>query len=483
MKDITTHAAATEAALSPVERALDKYTIKAGVETGLIKRDDVDFALLDMLVALYSSDPDMDIDSIALMEETRFGEMYRRCTESLQGRVWDKTEPEKDRPGEYKAITGSPAKSLYKMQTLRRMVQTRVMERYTPRTPRLIHEPDAIRFLELLIGLFPNVVDPRETATAVRLILENIHNSCGTPGASFTQACLWMVSPVTGGVGKSEFLKAFGRACDSLGIDAATVNFETRHITPSCGLHTVVIDPDIPKFDPESEIGATINKIIDRDPFPYDIKYGAAGLVRSYATVIVASNYYPYDANERRFAEVKYLSPNLRFLPQEDKEHYIPYWNRQGEMADAIVELFRVVPFVGDVPYFEYDDDASGIKPLKKMSNQYAETLDYVHRMLDIAPDLETLTPPGLAARMVNSGILPLDEKKLQKTLLAKMVAYAKSRNAIKEAKSRVDPARCLVDWRQFRDFSADAEGDDTGLGATRAKWNSLVDALRKEAL
>ena len=59
-----------------------------------------------------------------------------------------------------------------------------------------------------------------------------MNNSCGTPGASFRQKALRLVSYKNGGTGKSHFLNGFNNACSLLGLDAEYHTFRHASLLP-----------------------------------------------------------------------------------------------------------------------------------------------------------------------------------------------------------------------------------------------------------
>jgi hypothetical protein len=80
-----------------------------------------------------------------------------------------------------------------------------------------------------------------------------------------------------------------------------------------------------------------LNKIIDNVEYVVEYKYGDELYSKSKITMILNSNYMPYDRNDRRYGIVNYYPVQVKFLPKDIKEKWFSLsdeeWNNLFEQA------------------------------------------------------------------------------------------------------------------------------------------------------
>ena len=495
MNDKDTTAENGDSALQAMTQVVDSYIIQNGPATGLIKMADIDFAIVEALVAYFRHTP----DSLGIMDRLSTSREFHRAFsalhESLAGKVWTGRMFEKEEKDGEKTTTKAypetktPRCGINYETDMAKRVQEMIIEDYRPMTPTLAHTPDAKRYLEICKALFPNVVKPYALANGLRNFIENVHNSCNTEGAEFAQKALWLYSLKTGGVGKSHFINNLVRACDKLGIDSHRENFGGQWLSPTIGFHTITISEDTPKLD--TSTAETLNKLIDRSEFGYNIKFGASGNAKSYTTMLLASNYESYESNTRRYDQVEYLQTNLETLTPDEKTKYFPLWNDNEKAVDLIAELFTVCPFKSEhAPWTKVKNDMSDIlsdasstrtEEKVDVGTRYYSTLLAIQETLDgdyeNCPDFTRMRPCKFAKYMAETcGCKRDDAPGRLVTFLAELMSKDQLRS--NKCEGRTPILTLPIDWTVFAtrfscgDFD---ENEGNPLDAIANEWDALI--------
>ena len=482
-----------ESALQAMTQVVDSYIIQDGPATGLIKMADIDFAIVEALVAYFRQSPNsLDVlDKLATSKE--FHRVFSDLHQELSGKVWTgKMLEREEKDGEKTTTkaypeTKTPRCGINYEAEIAKRVQEMIIDDYQPTTPTLEHDPDAKRYLEICKALFPNVLKPYALANGLRNFVENVHESCNTDGAEFVQKALWLYSLKTGGVGKSHFINNLVRACEKLGIDSHKENFGGQWLSPTVGFHTVTISEDTPKLD--TSTAETLNKLIDRSEFGYNIKFGASGNAKSYTTMLLASNYESYESNTRRYDQVEYLQTNLETLTPDAKTKFFPLWNDNEKAVELIVELFKVCPFRSEHGAWskandkmaDITSDLTGEKI--DVGTRYYSTLLAIQETLDgdydDQPDFSKIRPCKFAKFMAETCGCKRDDA------LARLITFLtelKSKGQLRsnQCEGRTPIQMLRLDWTVFAthftcgDYS---DNEDNPLEAIADEWNALINS------
>ena len=330
--------------------ALDRYRVRGEGELvdGLIVDIYEDQALVDALSA-YLLASGLSVDEVENLNYCggRFTEIWGRLVESLRGQIWVGREMRTLENGGSVPKTRYPVYSTAKRKAVFDAVKGRIWKDWVPATPTLEHVPDAGRFVELCSRIFPNVKRPHDVLNAIRSLVENVHAACGTPGAVHRQKAAWLYSHRTGGTGKGVFLSALSHALRRLGVDSAYAPLDdSQYVSPAIGMHTVSVCDDVPRLS--ASMAERLNNVIDQAYFSFNEKYGAKGSRKSVATLICASNWVPFEQNTRRWSLMEYQPVRLDVLSDATRRKYLPYWDDEEGRVEAIVELFRVAPFLSE---------------------------------------------------------------------------------------------------------------------------------------
>ena len=498
MDNTVTMAANGDSALQSMTDVIDSYIITDGTAKGLIKKADIDFAIIEALVEFFrhSSGSIEVVDRLANTRE--FHQAFSALHDSLKDKVWTgrmlkETKHQGDEVEKTESpITESPRCGMNYEAEIAKNVQERLIASYAPATPTLEHDPDAKRYLEICKALFPNVMKPHALANGMRDFIENIHNSCHTDGAEFRQKALWLYSLKTGGVGKSHFINNLVSACDRLDIDTHKENFGGQWLSPTVGFHTVTISEDTPKL--ASSTAETLNKLIDRSEFGYNIKFGASGNAQSYTTMLLASNYESYESNTRRYNQVEYLQTNLETLTNEKRAKYFPLWKNDDGAVELIVELFKVCPFKaehGEWDKVEEENLLADATPIIVRHNtvrkvdvgtRYYSTLIAIQETLagdyyNDSPDFTRMRPCKFAKYLAETYGCKREDA------LARLITFLselKSKGLLRSSQSEGRTPIQMVprDWTVFKtDFTCgdfNDNGDDP-MEAIAGEWDALI--------
>ena len=492
MHDKDTTAENGESALHAMTQVIDSYIINDGTAKGLIRKADIDFAIVEALVA-YFRHSFGSIEVVDRLANTReFHQAFIAIHDSLKDKIWTGRILEEESHQGDKVVkiqypqTESPRCGMNYENEIAKRVQEMIIDDYTPTTPVLEHDPNAKRYLEICKALFPNVLKPYALANGLRNFIENIHESCHTEGAEFAQKALWLYSLKTGGVGKSHFINNLVRACDKLGIDSHKENFGGQWLSPTIGFHTITISEDTPKLD--TSTAETLNQLIDRSEFAYNIKFGAAGNAKSYTTMLLASNYESYESNTRRYDQVEYLQTNLETLTPDEKTKYFPLWNDNAVAVELIAELFMVCPFRSEHKAWSKAKDkrtditSDMVDDKIDVGTRYYSTLLAIQETLDgdydQQPDL--MRPCKFAAKYMaeTCGCKRDDAPGRLVTFLTELMSKDQLRSNKSEGRTPIKMRR--INWTVFKsnytcgDFD---ENEGNPFEAIANEWDALIAA------
>lgn len=370
-------------------------------------------------------------------------------------------------------VLTSPIAGIRYFNTIKDVVATELQEAFIEDTPTLTHNPDAKKFLNTLSAMFPNVCDAKDCANAMRSFFENVHASCHTPGARDSQSCLWLVSHHVGGTGKSYFMRKLAEVLTEMGVDNAfKILSGTRQgfIDMDMGQHTVVFSEDTPKLN--ESLAEIVNNIIDKSEYGYNEKYGRKGTARSFANLVIGSNYESFEDNTRRYNQVEFIGVNLEKLPEEMKMR-LPLWDKPEEYKQAIRILFETVPFGVEFKYAKRKSaDIIRARDLGIL-NDIQATLAEMERCH--CPST-SLRPSAFVKRMIDLDIKDIREKSETTTILIKFLTQCQNDGILKE-QGRTPIKLRAIDFSQFKDYTNGYKDENTDwIYETGAQWNDLVE-------
>ena len=203
------------------------------------------------------------------------------------------------------------------------------------------HRSDRNKFIKATRELFRNTdaYSTGATLTNFRMFIENIYANLGEPGAKLQNICLYQYS-VKGGCGKTLFNHKLRAFLESKKIPITPVRPKGRWTGSEFSSNLVGYDDEwMPPSDRygRDETIEKLNKIIDNDEYVVEYKYGDTLHSKSKITLILNSNYMPYDRNDRRYGIVNYYSVRVDFLPKDIREKWFSLsdeeWNSLFEQA------------------------------------------------------------------------------------------------------------------------------------------------------
>lgn len=451
MKSIQAQSADLAEVLSPV--TYDQYVITEGDEKGLIDKVLVDRAIVCETVERLR--PHIKkADDLKIVSDS--GTIVDDIILSLRDKVYKGWEKRPSKGGNGKIALGSPSCGLRYTNTILREAEKVLVQTFKPYTPRLVHEPDAAAFALSCCKLFPNVNDPWECVEAVRQFFENLHNSCKTPGATFRQKCIWLVSPNTGFTGKSHFLRQLKDVLDDLEIDNCADGFDKAGwFDPDTALHTVLMVNDLDVL-PSTEL---INGLIDRSTFHYNKKGGAAGNVTSCTNLIVTSNKEPWKQNRRRYNTVHFPGISVEHLTAEERV-YFPYWGDDEGYQKEVKNLILTCPFE---PYVN-----PNANPISEKSEQYADILEAIQTEAQRRIDLKL--PTKMMPFQFVQGIpnLSLADEKEKRQQIKDFLAQAQNERKLIEKGT-------FLAWRRPIEFMQFLKWDCSPMGTADKDWLESV--------
>lgn len=453
---------------------INKYEDKEGPTKGLINVNHLDEVVIECLVEkirpMLKSGNDLHrVDSLTF-------KALPEVAIALQGKFYKGVKRTYSNDGTLRFETPnivSPQGGIRYYNAVKDLVAQRLTESFIEDTPTLQHQPDAKVFVETLSRMFPNVCDAKDTANAFRIFIENVHASCKTKGAHDSQSCLWMVSHHVGGTGKSYFMRMCSEVLTEMGIDNAfKILSATRQgfIDMDMGQHTVVFSEDTPKLN--ENLAEIINNIIDKSDYGFNEKYGRKGIARSFANLVIGSNYESFEDNTRRYNQVEFIGVNLQKLPEETRAR-LPLWNKPKEYKEAIKTLFLTCPFGTE---FKYKDghltDITHVRD-QGILNDIQNTL----RAMDASPHTITkrMYPTAFVKQMAEMGVVPEGPNKEIATNLVKFLTQCQNDGKLKE-QGRTPIKLRMIDFSQFATMSNGyVDQSDDWIGETESQWNNLV--------
>lgn len=203
------------------------------------------------------------------------------------------------------------------------------------------HRSDRNKFIKATRELFRNTdaYSTGATLTNFRRFIENIYANLNEPGAKFQNICLYQYS-IKGGCGKTIFNRKFDAFLKSKKIPVTPVRPKGRWTGSEFSSNLVGYDNEwMPPSDRygRDETIEKLNKIIDNDEYVVEYKYGDSLYSKSKITLILNSNYMPYDRNDRRYGIVNYYPVQVEFLPKDIQKKWFSLsdeeWNSLFEQA------------------------------------------------------------------------------------------------------------------------------------------------------
>ena len=449
---------------------LHSYEDKEGPAKGLINHNLMDEVVIECLVEkirpMLKTGEDLHrVDALTFKALSQVaielqGKFYKGLkdvptTTVVNGRAY--------RTGEYEKVPVivSPQSGIRYYNSVKDLVAQRLTESFIENTPTLKHTPDTRGFLHALSRLFPNVCDAKDCANAMRAFIENVHASCHTPGAHDSQSCLWLVSHHVGGTGKSYFMRKCSEVLTEMGVDNAfKILSATRQgfIDMDMGQHTVVFSEDTPKLN--ENLAEIVNNIIDKSEYGYNEKYGRKGIARSFANLVIGSNYESFEDNTRRYNQVEFIGVNLEKLPPEQQER-LPLWNRPNGYKAEIRTLFLTCPFGVEFKYGDgHTTDIVRVRD-QGILNDIQNTLKAMDE--NHFTGSHSMYPTAFVKQMVNLNVIPQSGQKEVTTNLVKFLTQCQNDGKLKE-QGRTPIKLRIVDFDQFRTMS-------NGYQDTNADW------------
>lgn len=477
MKETNKIAKATQA----LTQVADSYRIEDGVAAGLIDKADIDNAVIDSMTAFARAYIDSPAEVVELPTNPDMTKAFAELTKGLRGQVFTgklrRTVNNDTGEVTVTPVTDSPRVGINYQDIIFKKVEEKLMATYHPKTPTLEHDPNAVRYLEICRDLFPNVAKPHVAANAFRDLIENVHNSCHTTNAKFVQKAMWLYSLKTGGTGKSFFLGLLHDACNELGIDASYENFkESNYLSPTCGMHTVTISEDTPKLD--SSMAETLNTLIDRSTFKYNIKWGASGLAKSEANLVMGSNYISFESNTRRYNQVEYIQYNLTEALKEDDKMYFPLWENQEKGVELVKEAFKVCPFKSEHASWDKVTINDCEEEAVEVDDRYGSTLLAIQETVascNITYDAVThMRPTQFAKKMVADGYGNYKETVgALRNFLTELKSSGKLPSRMCEGRAKIEAT--YFDWTKIAKMKWGETDNGNFLANIHDEWNNLI--------
>ena len=216
----------------------------------------------------------------------------------------------------------------------------RIIDESSFARPALEHTPNEKEFVKNAAVLFYNTdaYSVGTTLTNFRIFCQNIHKNLLTTGSDMSEnQCLYQYSAL-GGTGKSEFGKVVVEAMKQLGYDAGPAKIKGRWIGNEFSRLLVSFDDEFmpPKGTGKEDFIEKFNPIVANDYYEVEYKGQDKYFCRSITSLIVNSNYLPFDTNLRRYGVVKY---NEHSIIKDDRK---PTFEK---MVEAFKVCLKTVPF------------------------------------------------------------------------------------------------------------------------------------------
>ena len=208
--------------------------------------------------------------------------------------------------------------------------------------PKLKHDPDEDTFIKNAAKLFFNTdaYSVGDTLSNFRIFCQNIHKNLGTPGSEMAENKALYQYSMKGGSGKSYFGKIAIKAMRKLGFEANPASIKGRWVGVDFSRNILsYIDEFVPpKGENKDYFIEKFNSIVCNDPYEVEYKGENKYFAKSISSIILNSNYLPFDANTRRYGIVRYnefdvSKGNFKF----------PY--SEEELIQAFIDCLESVPF------------------------------------------------------------------------------------------------------------------------------------------
>lgn len=355
---------------------------------------------------------------------------------------------------------------------------------FRPQPPIPGYKEDIVTFLKAAKRINGNVKSPTQAANSLQRFLERVHAKSGTPGATEHQAALYLVSDTTGGTGKSFNLTNGVLPCfRSLGFDAAEIAcFDPQWPTPVIALQHISVLQDVDRLE---DISPTyLNALIDGQQTHYNQKFGATGQVHSQTSLVMASNKFVWDPNDRRWCTIEYLTNSVLLLTDEERAKYFPLWGDPEGYKQAWLTMLRSVPFgrQWELPRHDQTDYTIVVSP------RYADVIYQLKKYLDKCPSDSrawgSIRPTELVSDLLNDVDTHMDpyEQRNFKKVFRELVKWLHAHNHL-TYKGGQDPMRAeqyiasvinLLETSPNYVMPGEKE-DENPFEATAREWDRLI--------
>ena len=204
----------------------------------------------------------------------------------------------------------------------------------------LEHNEDEQLFIKNVAKLFYNTdaYSVGTTLTNFRIFCQNIHKNLNTPNSEMADnICLYQYSAI-GGTGKSQLSKIAIEALKRLGYEAANAEIRGRWVGNEFSRLIVAVKDEFmpPKGENKEEFIEKFNPIVSNDYYPVEYKGRDKYFVKSVSSLIINSNFLPFDTNTRRYGIITYNDFNII------KDNRKPEFE---DMVEAFITCLKTVPF------------------------------------------------------------------------------------------------------------------------------------------
>lgn len=208
--------------------------------------------------------------------------------------------------------------------------------------PKLNHKPNEKIFIENAAKLFFNTdaYSVGDTLSNFRIFCQNIHKNLETTGSEMAENKALYQYSMKGGSGKSYFGKIALKAMRRLGFEANPASISGRWVGSDFSKNLVSFIDEFmpPKGESKDYFITKFNPIVNNDFYEVEYKGVDKYHVRSISSLILNSNYLPFDTNTRRYGIIKYNEFDL------SKGNFkFPY--TEEELIQAFINCLESVPF------------------------------------------------------------------------------------------------------------------------------------------
>lgn len=211
-----------------------------------------------------------------------------------------------------------------------------------PKKP-INHKPDNNKFVEAVYHIYwnTNAYQFGSTLTSVRKFCENIHYNIGTEGARKQDICLYQFSS-RGGSGKSFIASSWSETLKTLGYDAGPVKVNERWVGSEFSRHLVSYQDEFfpPRGLSRDSIISKLNPIICNDFYEVEYKGQDAYFLKSQTSLVLNSNYLPFDTNDRRYSVISFN--NIDFSKEQNQTRIV---TQKDDYAKWMLQALESCPF------------------------------------------------------------------------------------------------------------------------------------------